>query len=54
MLELLYRLFIGHNHKWLQIERIVRTARRGNEGIGGLVFVMQCEVCGKIDQVNID
>lgn len=56
MLEFLYKFFIGHNHKWVQVERIMRATPRGESyhgGIGGIVYIMRCEVCGKTKQVDV-
>jgi hypothetical protein len=46
MIELLYKLFIGHNHKW----KIIRQGTIGN-GVGGTCgnwYDLRCEVCGDI------
>jgi hypothetical protein len=44
MLELLYRLLIGHSHKWKIIDEVNCTGGGGN----WTRRVCQCEHCGKI------
>lgn len=52
MLEFLYRIFIGHNHKWKIVEERVRASHYPGR-IQGLVYVLQCEVCGNVKQKDI-
>lgn len=54
MLEFLYRIFIGHNHKWVQVERALRAPLMGQKVSSGIVYIMRCEVCGKMKQQNIN
>jgi len=53
MIEWLYRLIVGHNHKWVIIERL----NRGKNSRGhtcGMVRILKCEVCGKLHIVDIN
>jgi hypothetical protein len=52
MLEFLYKVFIGHNHKWELLQSINRTDNEGT--VNGIVKVLQCSICGTIKQVDID
>ena len=45
MLELLYKIFIGHNHKWVIIRE---TPCEDSEGFRWHRHYVQCETCGKI------
>ena len=53
MLELLYRIFIGHNHTWEIIESLHRQDSSDGER-GGIVKLLQCNECGKLKQFDID
>ncbi len=52
MLEFLYKIFIGHSHKWELFERLIREPLPGSRG-GGVVYILKCDVCGKLKQVNV-
>ena len=52
MLELLYRLLIGHHHKWEIIESKRIVKERGGIAIGSLKIV-QCKICGKVKQTKL-
>lgn len=58
MLELLYKLFIGHAHKWKIIEsRKTNTFSFENNRIPKSIsttHTMQCEVCGKIKSYKVE
>lgn len=45
MVELLYRLFIGHNHRWV-LERTVNAKETGDVIPSQIILVLQCSVCG--------
>jgi hypothetical protein len=47
MLELLQRIFIGHNHKWEIIEAGKVVDEYGKTYIGSY-YQVQCSICGKI------
>lgn len=50
MLELLYRIFIGHNHKW-EIIREVGIIDDGGNRVG-TKYHLQCEICGNIKYIK--
>jgi len=54
MFELLYRVFIGHNHKWTQVETIMRAPRKIGGPAAGKVYILKYEICGKHKQVDFN
>jgi hypothetical protein len=50
MVEILYRFFIGHNHKWIERNEV----NAGNGEIPEcIIVVLRCEVCGKLKNHKI-
>jgi len=47
MIELLKRIFIGHNHKWVRMENVNVKEEYGDNYAGALI-IQQCEICGKL------
>ena len=57
MLELLYRILIGHNHKWKTVETMVATRNsliHDRQICIGKVYICRCEICGKMGRYSVD
>jgi hypothetical protein len=52
MLEFLYRLIIGHHHKW-EINQTVKVLEKDEPNPSKLIVVLQCSVCGKLKNHHI-
>lgn len=52
MLEFLHRLFIGHNHKWVEYHRVNARSSSGGD-IEYIIVVLQCEICGELKNHRI-
>lgn len=49
MFEMIYRVIIGHNHKW---EIVNRFDHLGEDGVLWSRFYCRCEKCGKIKEFS--
>lgn len=55
MLELLYKLFIGHIHRYDVVEEInIMNTDSDSDIPKSKCYVMQCQVCGKLKQFKIE
>lgn len=52
MFEAIYRLIIGHTHKWVEV-RQVKVLSRDGTALEGLIIVQQCEICGKLNNHKV-
>lgn len=48
MLEILHRIFIGHNHKWVIIHEHHVVSKFDSLIPSHMLFTLQCETCGKM------
>lgn len=53
MFELLKRLLIGHNHKWIRAETIAVQNPDGKSYLGQIV-ILRCETCGALKNHKIN
>ena len=53
MLELLYRLFIGHTHKYEIIDYATVQSTKTPNLVNKVIYIQKCTVCGKLHQTTI-
>jgi hypothetical protein len=51
MIDFLYRMFIGHNHKWSVHERL--AVMDDGPIPNSIIFVMKCEHCGELKRFKV-
>ena len=53
MWERLHKLFIGHSHNYIPVEKLTVMWNPENEScVRHYIYVSRCNVCGKIKQVK--